>query len=251
MRLVAIASGKGGVGKTFLAASLAHALARRGRRVLLVDADLGLANLDVQLAVDAPHDLGCVLAGRIPLEAAVHLHPPTGIHLLVGRSGSGALEGLPPARLHRLTAALHQLARDFHLTLLDLAAGIGPACRHFARSSREILLVTSDEPTALTDAYAFIKTIAADRPLRLLVNGVDSHARGRETHLTLARACRRFLHRPLPLLGVVRRDPRIPQTIQQQKPLLDRFPQSPAATDILQLARRLDAPPHNPKATAR
>jgi len=242
-RILAIASGKGGVGKTFLAATLGHALARTGRRCLVFDADLGLANLDVQLAVDAPADLGSVLEGRIPLERAVFRHEETGVDLVVGRSGSGAFSGLPPPRLLGLVRELHALAPRYDLVLLDLAAGIEPPCRLFARTSDGVILVTTEEPTALTDAYAFLK-VACDRsrPVSVVANCVEDRVRGREVYETLARASQRFLGFRPEYLGAVRRDVRIGEAIRAQKPFLSRHPASPAAADIEDLALRLLAP---------
>lgn len=242
-RILAIASGKGGVGKTFLAATLGHAIARRGRRCLVFDADLGLANLDVQLGIDAPVDLGRVLEGRIPLERAVFRHEETGLDLVVGRSGSGTLAGLPPARLVALARELHALAPRYDVVLLDLAAGVEPPCRLFARASHGVIVITTEEPTALTDAYAFVK-VACDRsrPVMVVANAVEDRVRGREVYETLARACERFLAFRPSYLGAVRRDPRVGEAIRAQKPLLVRHPTSPAAADVEDLAARLLAP---------
>ncbi len=240
-QLVAIASGKGGVGKTFLAASLAHALARRGRRVLLFDADLGLANLDVQLGIQAEHDLASVLGGRVALAQAVFHHAATGTDLIVGRSGSGLLAGLGEPQLERLTAALRRLCRRYAYAFLDLSAGLEGACRWFARAADQVLVITSDEPTALTDAYAFIKVACRERDaVQIVVNGVEEVARGIETYQALSEVCRRFLGRDFPLLGVVRRDRRVAAAIRSQLPFLARYPTSPAAADIERLARRFE-----------
>ncbi len=239
-RLLAIASGKGGVGKTFLAASLGHAMARRGRSVLLFDGDLGLANLDVQLGVAADSDLGAVVAGRLTLADAVVHHPATGMDLIVGRSGSGALAGLPAERLGMLCRSLVGLADRYEVTLVDLAAGLGRGCRQLAAAAGRVMVVTTDEPTALTDAYAFIKVVCAGRlPVQLVVNNVEDRRAGQQTHEVLAKACRRFLGLELPLLGLLRRDPRCADAIRAQMPFLSRFPTSALARDIEDLAGAL------------
>ncbi len=236
-RMLAVASGKGGVGKTFLAATLGHALARRGRSVLVFDGDLGLANLDIQLGVVEGADLGAVVSGRLPLERAVIRHPATGMDLVVGRSGSGALAGLPEERLRELCSALRRLARRYDFTLIDLAAGLDRVCGELAATAGRVLLVTNDEPTALTDAYAFVKVICAGRlPVGLVVNGVEDPRAGRQTHEALANACRRFLGIDLPFLGSLRRDPRCGEAIRAQTPYLDRFPTSGLAGDVEKLA---------------
>ncbi len=238
--MLAIASGKGGVGKTFLAASLGHAMARRGRKVLVFDGDLGLANLDIQLGVAADNDLGAVVAGRTALADAVVRHPATGTDLIVGRSGSGALAGLPEERLGLLCRSLVGLAGRYDITLVDLAAGLGGSCRQLAAAAGGVVLVTTDEPTALTDAYAFIKVVCAGRmPVRLVVNNVEDRRAGRQTHEVLAKACRRFLGLELPLLGLLRRDPRCADAIRAQMPFLSRFPNSALAQDIEELAGAL------------
>ncbi len=239
-RMVAIASGKGGVGKTFLSATLGHALVRRGRRCLVFDGDLGLANLDVQLGVAASADLGQVLRGQLDLAEVVVHHRPTGLDLVVGRSGSGLFAGLPPARVAALAARLRELARDYDVVLLDLAAGIEPPCRVLARAADEVLVVTTEEPTALTDAYAFLK-VACDRrrPVGVVVNFADDLARGRETYEALARACRQFLGLEPRLVGIIRRDPRVADALRAQMPFLLRHPQSVVAEDVEGLVRAL------------
>ncbi len=235
-RMLAIASGKGGVGKTFLAATLGHALARRGRSVLVFDGDLGLANLDIQLGIVEGDDLGAVVTGHRSLPEVVVRHPATGLDLVVGRSGSGALAGLPDARLAALCSALRRLSGRYDVTLVDLAAGLDRVCRRLAAAAGRVVVVTNDEPTALTDAYAFIKVVCAGRlPVGLVVNNVENRAAGRQTHEVLANACRRFLGLELPLLGLLRRDPRCSEAIRAQVPYLDRFPTSALAADIEEL----------------
>lgn len=240
-RIVAVASGKGGVGKTFLAVALAQALAERGRDVLLADADLGLANVDVQLGLDPQSDLGDVLAGRATLEGAAIRHPSAGFRALPGRSGSGGLAGLGEAGVSRLLALLRG-ARAAEV-VLDLGAGIGAAQRRMAAAADLLLVLVNEEPTSLTDAYAVLKLHARDAPAgaaaAVVANNVADEAAGRRAHAALDRACRGFLGRGVPLLGVVRRDPKVPASIRAQTPLLTRHPDSPAARDARALAEAL------------
>lgn len=234
-RVIGIASGKGGVGKTWFAITLAHALARAGRRMLLFDADLGLANVDIQLGLTPERDLGAVLAGRARLEQVVLRHADGGFDILPGRSGSGALAGLDPVALQSMLAALRAAAVAYDLVLLDLGAGLDRVVRHLAAFADTLVVVATDEPTSLTDAYAVIKLHGLDRPsgdVRVVVNQAANAAAGARTHAALARACAQFLGRQPPLLGVVRRDERVRDAIRRQTLLLARHPSCPAAADV-------------------
>jgi len=233
--LIAIASGKGGVGKTCLAIGLAQALAEAGRDVLLVDGDLGLANVDVQLGLQPRRDLGDVLAGRCPLEGAVIRHP-AGFDVLPGRSGSAALAAMDGSGL----LALLQDRR--RAVVLDLGAGLGAAQRHLAAHADLLVVIATEEPTSLTDAYAVLKLHRRDAPRAqagVLVNLVAQRAQARKVHAALDSACRSFLGAGVALLGAIRRDPKIPAAIRAQIPLLTRHPESPAAQDLRDLAATL------------
>ncbi len=241
-RFVAIASGKGGVGKTWLAITLSHALVRAGRRVLLFDADLGLANIDVQLGIMPALDLGAVISGQTNLAGAVTRHGLSGLDVLAGRSGSGALSGLPAANLALLLTHLRDQTSDYDAVVLDLSAGIDRAVRRIAAWSDLLLVVATDEPTSLTDAYAVMKLQTADRSdgdMRIVINQARSPAVGQQTYETLRRACSTFLHREPPLAGVIQHDPKVRDAIRHQEPSLHRHPGSPAAMDVETIAKAL------------
>ncbi len=250
-RLIAIASGKGGVGKTWFAITLAHALARAGRRVLLFDGDLGLANVDIQLGLMPERDLGGLIAGRASLAESVATFVPGGFDILPGRSGSGALAALAPAALARVLAELRSATALYQMVVLDLGAGLDRAVRQMTAAADTLVVVTTDEPTSLTDAYAVLKLHAADRPaekgsgdVRVVVNQAASQSAGERTFATLARACQAFLGRAPDYAGAVRRDDRVREAIRRQSLLLTRHPASPAAADVERVAAGLAIAPH-------
>jgi flagellar biosynthesis protein FlhG len=237
--MLAVASGKGGVGKTWFSVTLAHALAKRNLRTLLFDADLGLANLDIQLGLMPKEDLGGVLAGRLTLNQAVIAFEEGGFDIIAGRSGSGSLANIPPNRIQLLTDDLSLLAAAYDKVILDLGAGIEKTVRQFTNNVGTCVVLTTEEPTALTDAYAFIKLTHMERPgtdIRVVVNMVSSTRDGERTYNTLLKACEGFLKISPPLLGVIRRDPKVRETIRNQAPLLTRFPNCEAAADVEAIA---------------
>jgi flagellar biosynthesis protein FlhG len=244
--VIAVASGKGGVGKTWLSISLAQALTKLGQRVLLFDGDLGLANVDVQLGIQPGMDLGTALERHLPLSRAVINYPSGGFDLIAGRSGSGSLASMPINRLQALAQGLRAVGDSYGRVVVDLGAGIERPVRYLASRAGFCLVVTTDEPTALTDAYALIKMVTLDAqeqnketPMGVVVNMASSREIGQRTYETLSKACERFLKRRIPLLGVIRRDPKVRDAISTQTPLLVRHPSSPAATDIEALARKV------------
>jgi len=243
---LAVASGKGGVGKTWFSITLAHAMARRGQRALLFDADLGLANVDIQLGLMPRRDLAAVLEGTITLRNAVEHFADGGFDIIAGRSGSGRLAGVAPRQLVELTGDLGLMAGQYDWMILDLSAGIDRNVRQLAVLSGTVLVVTTDEPTALTDAYAFIKVVNAMKPaadIRVVVNMAPSRREGERTYATLLKACQSFLKRSPPLAGVVRQDRLVRDAIRAQVPLLTRSPHADAAGDVVTIPDRLTRPP--------
>ena len=240
-QMIAVASGKGGVGKTWFSVTLAHALTRAGARVLLVDWDLGLANLDVQLGLAPQTDLATVLRDRRPLADAV-LHHQVGFDILAGSSGTGAISALDAGGLAYMLTATRGLAEQYDYVICDLAAGIDPTVRRMAAFADLLLVVVTDEPTSLTDAYAVLKLHRQDapsptRPARIVVNRASSPSSGSRTYTTLARACQSFLGQTPALAGIIRRDDRVADAIRRQTPFLGRHPTSAAAADVEAVAR--------------
>ncbi|MBM3569667.1 MAG: MinD/ParA family protein [Alphaproteobacteria bacterium] len=244
--LLAVASGKGGVGKTWLSVTLSHALAQRGQRVLLFDGDLGLANVDIQLGLTPAKDLGTVMAGQSGLREAITQFEEGGFDILAGKSGSGALATLSPQRLAELRDQMLQIARGYDLVVADLGAGIESAVRTIAGAAGTLLVVATDEPTSLTDAYALIKVMNGTTPgadIRVVINQAANPSEGEKTYKTLLRACTNFLKITPPLAGIVRRDDRVKDSIRHQMPILTRHPGSNAASDVATLAGSLAKAP--------
>ena len=233
--VIAVASGKGGVGKTWFSISLTHALTRAGQRTLLFDGDLGLANVDIQLGLMPKHDLGAVVTGRLTLNQAAVNFPEGGFDVIAGRSGSGSLANIPLSRLQILADDLVLLAGGYDRVVLDLGAGVEKTVRALANQAGTVLVVTTDEPTSLTDAYAFIKVTQMERPgtdIRIVVNMANSTREGERIYYTLLKACEGFLKISPPLAGVIRRDLKVREAIRNQTPLLTRSPNTEAATDV-------------------
>ena len=240
--MVAIASGKGGVGKTWLAITLTHALTKQKLRTLLFDGDLGLANLDIQLGLMPKHDLGSVIAGRLTLNQAVLTYEEGNFDIIAGRSGSGGLANVPVSRLQILGDDLNLLAAAYDKVIIDLGAGVERTVRQLAQSVGTCVVVATDEPTSLTDAYAFIKVTHVERPgedIRIVINMANSTREGERTYNTLLKACEGFLKISPPLIGVIRRDNKVRESIKSQSSILTRFPNTEAATDVERIAEKL------------
>ncbi len=243
-RLIAIASGKGGVGKTWFSATLAHALAMQRQKILLVDGDLGLANVDIQLGIMPRYDLGHVLSDAQPAASAIVKIPAGGFDLLAGRSGSGALAVLDRASLERLSDILNETKRVYETTLLDCGAGLDQAAQLMVETADILLLMITEDPTSLTDAYAVLKCLlmsrkGAEPDVRVVVNMAGSPAAGLRAFETLANATAGFLNFRPALAGVIRRDDRVRDAIRRQSLLLTRTPQSIAGHDVEQIALKL------------
>lgn len=253
-----VASGKGGVGKTWFAVTLAQAFAFLGERVLVVDGDLGLANVDVQLGIEPKADLVAVITGLVPLDGAVTPFASGaadprkgGFDVLPGRSGTGTLAALTQRELTELAKGLTALEASYDRVIVDLGAGLDSAVTtlstaHTGQHGNAILVVMTDEPTSLTDAYAFIKVIRMRAPqadLRAVVNRAPSLTQGKRTYQALSTATQNFLGFTPPLAGIVLDDPRVSDAIRHQSALLARHPQSKAGESVMAVARGLRGTP--------
>lgn len=240
--MIAVASGKGGVGKTWFSITLAHALSLQGEKVLLFDGDLGLANIDIQLGLMPSKDLATVLAKKATLNQAIFHYDEGNFDIIAGRSGSGSLAIIPPSTVQVVASDLRNLSGRYDRVIVDLGAGIEKSIRLLAAQCATIFMVVTDEPTSLTDAYAFIKVISKEYPalnIQIIVNSANNEREGERTFNTLLRACKGFLGISPVLAGVIKRDTRVRDAIRNQIPLLSKYPTTDAAEDVISIAKNL------------
>jgi flagellar biosynthesis protein FlhG len=244
--ITAVTSGKGGVGKTFVTANLAAALARQGERVLVLDADLGLANLDVVLNLYPKLTLHDVFTGQTRLEDAI-LPAPGGFSVLLAGSGMIEYSRLTPTVRDQLQDVVQQVRPRFDRVLLDTGAGISDVVLYTVSLADEVLIVATPEPTSLTDAYATIKVLATTQPrrlIRLLVNQVQRAGEGRvirkQLQLVVDRYVNTGLDQPvmIELLGEVPLDPSVRESVIRRVLLLEHAPGAPAAMGIVAAAAK-------------
>lgn len=242
--LLAIASGKGGVGKTWLSITLAHAVAKSGRKAIILDGDIGLANIDIQIGLAPTRDLSLWASEGIGLG---QLTMPTahGFDIIPGASGSSIMAGAKPAEIARMAGEFSTLASDYDVGIIDISAGIDATQLRLAGATGRCLLVVTEDPTSLTDGYAFIKLAhkSGRAPeFEIVVNMAETAQSGEKIYAALARACKSFLGIEPPLAGIIRRDPAVAQAIRRQTPLLAHAPGAPAALDVQALATSLTRP---------
>jgi flagellar biosynthesis protein FlhG len=239
---LAVTSGKGGVGKTAVSVNLAVQLARLGRRVVLLDADLGTANADVVCNVHPKATLAHVVAGQCALPD-VMVEAPGGFRLIPGASGLANIAHLSTHELDRLTAQMRRLEHDCDVLLIDTGAGVGPNVLNFCCAAERVLVVTTPEPTSITDAYAVIKTIynrTSDADLRLLVNQVKDEREARSVHTRILGVCQKFLNLSPGYAGHILHDPQVTRAVRRRRPFALEAPRSKASVGVLSLAHRLD-----------
>jgi len=239
--IIAIASGKGGVGKTWLAITLAHLLARAKRKVLLFDGDIGLANVDVQLGLTPKHDLSEVFYAGAALKEVITSFAPN-FDIIAGRSGSGNLATLPAGTLAMLKEQLIALTQEYDFIFIDLGAGVEEHVRALATIATRVIVVVTDEPTSLTDAYAFIKICVSaglGAGIDIVVNQSSSFKDGEKTYNLLNKACINFLRLMPSCLGIIRKDGKVRESIRNQTPLIDRAPHCTAASDVASISIKL------------
>jgi flagellar biosynthesis protein FlhG len=246
-RITAVTSGKGGVGKTFISVNLAAALARQGRRVLVLDADLGLANLDVMLDLAPKITLHDVFTGKSSLEDAI-LPAPGGFSALLAGSGMVEYSRMTPEVRDQLLKVIDAVAPRFDHVILDTGAGISDVVLYAVSLADEVMVVVTPEPTSMTDAYATVKVLAATqgrRLVQLVVNQTRRHGEGRSVCQQLQQVVDRFVNAGsnaplrLDLLGQVPLDIAVRDSVLRRQLLLESLPGSPAALAVAAVATRL------------
>lgn len=243
--VLAVSSGKGGVGKSNIAVNLGIALARRSRRVILLDMDLGLANMDILLNLRAERNLSDVIKGRCRIED-VMINAPGGLLLVPGASGDEQLANLKTTARESLIGAIEHLEAEADYLIIDTGAGISENSLAIAAAADDVLMVTTPEPTAMLDAYAAIKLLhqrAANRHIHLLVNMARNPKEARQTILRLSSISEGFIGEHLQREGVIPYHPSVGEAVRHRSPLMLSAPLSPPARAIAAIAERLDLRP--------
>jgi flagellar biosynthesis protein FlhG len=242
VRVIAVASGKGGVGKTNVSVNLGVAMAEEGQRVMLLDADLGLANVDVMLGLHPEYDLSHVIQGQRTLEEVI-VTGPAGLHIVPASSGTKAMAELSPMEHAGVIRAFSELSHDLDVLIIDTAAGIADSVVSFSRAAQEVIVVVCDEPASITDAYALIKLLSREygiQRFRVLANMVHSAQEGRELFAKISRVTERYLDVTLDFIGAVPFDDYLRKAVKRQKSVVEAYPRSRAAMAFKTLAQKAD-----------
>jgi flagellar biosynthesis protein FlhG len=242
VRVIAVASGKGGVGKTNVSVNLSVALANRGKEVMLLDADLAMANVDVLLGLQPRADLSSVLDGSLSLEEIV-MEGPSGVHIVPASSGVARLAALGPSEHAGLIRAFSELPHALDVMVVDIAAGVSDSVISFSRAAHDVVVVVCDEPASITDAYALVKVLSREHGLgrfQILANMVRSEAEGQALYRKISTVCERFLDVTLRYMGSVPQDEYLRKAVQKQNAVVAAYPGSPSAKAFKKLAQQAD-----------
>ncbi|EMR11961.1 flagellar synthesis regulator FleN [Methylophaga lonarensis MPL] len=242
VKVIAIASGKGGVGKTNVTVNLGVALASQGKEVVLLDADLGLANIDVMLGLHPQYNLLNVLEGSKSLRE-IMVEGPSGLKIIPATSGVQRMAELSPAEHAGMIQAFSELEQHIDVLLIDSAAGIADSVVSFTRAAQEVIVVVCDEPASITDAYALIKLLSRDHKVErfhIIANMCRSVQEGRELFDKIALVCDRFLDVTLDFMGIVPFDEDLRRAVKKQRSVVEFIPRSKSAMAFMHLAKKIE-----------
>lgn len=245
VQVIAVTGGKGGVGKTNVAVNLAVALSEMGRRVVLLDADLGLANVDILLGISAKDNLEHVIQGDVHLNDIL-VDGPNGIKIVPASSGTQTMVAMGPREHAGLIHAFSEISHQIDVLIIDTAAGISDTVVSFVKAAQETLFVVCNEPTSITDAYALIKLLNQQYDMyrfHVLANMVRSQQEGRDLFNKLTKVTDRFLDTALQFTGCIPFDEYLRKAVQRQKAVCEAYPRSKAAIAFKALAQKVDAWP--------
>jgi len=242
VKVIAIASGKGGVGKTNVTVNLGVALALQGKQVVLLDADLGLANIDVMLGLHPQFNLLHVLEGTKTLREIL-VEGPAGMQIIPAASGVKKMAELSPAEHAGMIQAFSELEQHIDVLLIDSAAGIADSVISFSRAAQEVIVVVCDEPASITDAYALIKLLSREHGVQrfhIIANMGRNVQEGRELFDKIAMVCDRFLEVTLDFMGIVPFDEDLRRAVKKQRSVVDYVPRSKSAAAFAHLAKKIE-----------
>ena len=242
VRTIAIASGKGGVGKTNITASLAIALRKLNKKVMIFDADLGMSNIDVVLNLATKYNIDHLFKGEKKLKDLI-VEGPHGVKVLPASSGIQELTALDEFQRLRLIEEFEAYDESVDYLLIDTSSGISSNVAFFCMAAQEILVVTSAEPTALTDAYALMKVLFTkyqEKNFKVLVNNVKDEREAMEVYNRLSTATERFLSISIDYMGYVPHDESVLKSVRQQRAFMDRYPNSEASRSLTAITKKID-----------
>lgn len=248
-RVITVTSGKGGVGKSNFSVNLSIALSDLKQRIILLDADLGLANIDVIMGISPPYNLAHVIAGEKTIPE-IMCDGPKGIKIIPGGSGMHELANLKEWQLENFLTKLSHLEGTADYLIIDTGAGLSKTVLSFALAADEIIVVTTPEPPALTDAYGLIKTVRQQRyngQVKVVVNRVSSAADGLVVYNKLKIAINRFLKYSIEYVGALREDPKVGQAVKEQQPFVLAYPLCSATQDIYAMAAGISQQEYHPE----
>ena len=248
VKVIAVAAGKGGVGKSNVSVNLGVALAQNNNKVALLDADLGLGNIDIMLGLHAKYDLSHVIRGACRLKDII-LQGPSGLQIIPAASGTEFMTQLREGRHADVLDAFNELTQDLDYLIIDNGAGISDTVLNFTRSAQELIVVVCDEPTSLTDAYALIKVMSKRykwSSFHIIANMVRSEKDGRDLFNKLYRVSEQFLNVQLDYLGVIPFDEHVHKAVKSQKAVLMAYPDSNASCAIRDIASGVSKWPFKP-----